>query len=50
MPRKWALTLPEAPKSLQIFIKKRVAPILFYKFYKFRRNYLFNYMYLRGYR
>jgi len=34
-----ALTLPEAPKSLQIFIKKRVATILFYKFYKFRGDF-----------
>jgi len=30
-----------APKSNPIFTKKRVAPFLFYKFYKFRRDYLF---------
>jgi hypothetical protein len=44
------VTPPEAPKSLQILIKNRVAPILFYKFYKFRRKYAFNFMYLLGYR
>jgi predicted component of type VI protein secretion system len=30
--RKKADDLQEASKSLQIFIKKRVAPVLFYKF------------------
>ena len=32
-------------KFPQIFIKKRVAPILFYKFYKFRR---FFFIYIIG--
>jgi hypothetical protein len=45
-----ALTSPKAPKHTQIFTKKREAPFLFYKFYKFRRNLLFNYMCLRAYR
>ena len=29
------MTSPRAPKTIQIFTKKRVAPFLFYKFYKF---------------
>ena len=45
-----ALTSPKAPKHTQIFTKKRAAPFLFYKFYKFRRNLLFGFKILQGYR
>ena len=48
--RMGAVTSPEAPKSRQIFIKKRVAPTLFYKFYKFRGKYFFIFRYLQVYR
>jgi len=43
-------TVPQAPKSPQIFTQKRVAPFLFYKFYKFRGKYLFVFNALQGYR
>jgi hypothetical protein len=38
---KGAVTPPEVPNSHPNFIKKRVAPILFYKFYKFRAKFTF---------
>ena len=45
-----ALTSPKAPKHTQIFTKKREAPVLFYKFYKFRRDLLFSFNALPVYR
>jgi hypothetical protein len=36
-----AVVSPQAPKPHQNFIKKRVAPILFYKFFKFRAKFTF---------
>ena len=45
-----ALTSPKAPKHTQIFTKKREAPFLFYKFYKFRRDLLFGFNALPVYR
>jgi hypothetical protein len=39
--RKGAVTSPEVPNLHPNFIKKRVAPILFYKFYKFRAKFTF---------
>jgi hypothetical protein len=36
-----AVVSPQAPKPHQNFIKKRVAPILFYKFFKFRAKFAF---------
>jgi hypothetical protein len=41
------VTSPEAPNSHPNFIKKRVAPILFYKFYKFRAKFAFIFKWLQ---
>jgi hypothetical protein len=45
-----AVVSPQAPKPHQNFIKKRVAPILFYKFFKFRANFAFVFNTLRLYK
>jgi hypothetical protein len=47
---KEAVTPQQVPKSPLNFIKKRVAPILFYKFFKFRAKFTFIFNILRLYK